>query len=105
MIWRSWGFGFAADIIGAALLLVLSQFSPTYMIFGQDLYLNPFRSAIATLIMAAVVALVGWLIYLFNRKFVYNRTALTDAQQKRICLFLAVVTAPYLFFLPTIWFI
>ena len=87
------------------LLFVLSQLTPTYMIFGQDLYLNPFRSVAATLIMIAVVALVGVLIYLFNRKLVYNRTALTDAQQKRICLFLAVVTAPYLFFLPTIWFV
>ena len=105
VIWRSWGFGFAADIIGAVLLFILSQLSPTYTVFGQDLYLNPFRSITATLIMIAVVALVGGLIYLFNRKLVYNRTALTDAQQKRICLFLAIVTAPYLFFVPTIWFV
>ncbi|MBQ9802311.1 MAG: hypothetical protein IJW51_04500 [Clostridia bacterium] len=109
-VWRTWLFGFAADLVGAVLLfflsVILGDLVPgTYDLFGHALYLNPFASPLALLIMLAVIALVGWLIYLFNRKFVYRDTALTDKEQKRVCLALAIATAPYLFLLPTAWFI
>ena len=103
--WRTWLFGFAADGIGGVILLILSQIPVTYDIFGLDLYLNPFRSVQALLIMLAVMALVGYLIYLFNRKFVYRDTDLTDKQQRSICLALAIATTPYFYLLPTVWFV
>jgi hypothetical protein len=104
-VWRTWLFGFAADAIGAVILLILSQISATYDVFGHDLYLNPFRSAPALLIMLAVMTLVGFLIYLFNRKFVYRNTDLTDRQQHLVCLALAIATTPYFYLLPTAWFV
>ena len=109
-IWRTWGLGFAADAIGAAILFFLSVILPeiapaTDDTFGSALYLNPFRSLPATLIMLAVIALVGILIYWFNYSYVFENTTLTKREQKRVCLALAILTAPYLFLLPTAWFV
>lgn len=109
-IWRTWGLGFAADAIGAAILFFLSVILPelapaTDDAFGSALYLNPFRSLPAILIMLAVIALVGVLIYWFNYSYVFSNTTLTKREQKRVCLMLATLTAPYLFLLPTAWFV
>ena len=109
VIWKSWGLGFAADLIGAAVLFLLSVVLPSFFPGGLDgvggaLFLNPFRNAGALVIMLCIIALVGVLIYLFNRK-VYAKTELTEKAQKRVCLALAIATAPYLFLLPTIWFV
>lgn len=109
-VWRTWLFGFTADLVGAVLLfflsVILGELAPaTYDLFGHALYLNPFASPMAFLIMLTVIALVGALIYIFNRKFVYRHTALTEKEQKRLCLALAIATAPYLFLLPTAWFV
>ena len=109
-IWRTWLLGFAADAIGAAILfflsVILDEFAPgTYDLFGHALYLNPFTSPLALIIMLLVIALVGLLIYWFNYSYVFGSTALTKQEQKRVCLMLAIITAPYLFLLPTAWFV
>ena len=109
VIWKSWGLGFAADLIGAAILFLLSVVLPSFFPGGLDgiggaLFLNPFRNVGALVIMLGIIALVGVLIYVFNRK-VYAKTDLTEKVQKRVCLALAVATAPYLFLLPTVWFV
>ena len=111
VIWKSWGLGFAADCIGAAILFVLSVLIPSFLPsngswddVANDLFLNPFRSVPALLIMLGIITLVGVLIYFFNRE-IYEKTDLTDKEQRRICLALAIATAPYLFLLPTIWFV
>ena len=109
-IWRAWGLGFAADAIGAAVLfflsVILGEIAPkTYEWFGHALFLNPFTSLPALLIMIFVVTLVGVLIYFFNKTYVFESTALTKREKHRVCLALAVATAPYLFFLPTAWFV
>lgn len=110
VIWKSWGLGFAADLIGAAILFVLSVLIPSFLPggtlddIGGALFLNPFRNAGALLVMLGIIAFVGVLIHFFNRE-VYEKTDLTVKEQKRICLALAIATAPYLFLLPTIWFV
>ena len=109
-IWRTWGFGFAADAIGAVILfflsVILGELAPkTYELFGHALYLNPFSSPLALIIMLVVIMLVGLLIYWFNYSYVFDNTTLTKKEQKRVCLMLAVITAPYLFLLPTAWFV
>ena len=110
VIWKSWGLGFAADLIGAAILFVLSVLIPSFLPgsgldgIGGALFLNPFQNAGALLIMLGIIALVGVLIYLFNRE-VYAKTDLSPKEQRRVCLALAIATAPYLFLLPTIWFV
>ena len=109
-IFRTWGLGFAADAIGAAILfflsVILGELAPkTYDLFGHALYLNPFDNLLAFGIMLLVVALVGVLIYFFNASYVFHDAPLSPREKHRVCLALAIATAPYLFFLPTMWFV
>ena len=109
-VWRSWVFGFAADGIGALLLFLLAVILPEFLfpamgVIASNLLVNPFRSAPALFIMLTVTALVGVLIYVFNRRLVYRDSTLSVPQQKRVCLALAIATAPYFYLLPTAWFI
>lgn len=109
-IFRTWGLGFAADAIGAAVLfflsVILGEMAPkTYELFGHALFLNPFSSPLALIMMILVVALVGVLIYFFNASYVFYDAPLSKREKHRTCLALAIATAPYLFFLPTAWFV
>ena len=87
-IWRTWLLGFAADAIGAMILfflsVILGELAPrTYDLFGHALYLNPFSSPLALIIMLLVIALVGVLIYWFNYSYVFGNTTLPKKEQKR----------------------
>ena len=50
------------------------------------------------------VVLVAILIYFLNYKFCLRKTDLDQAQKKKVSILMAVLTAPYLFYLPTTTF-
>jgi len=104
--------GFLADIIGAALLFLITQGGERLLrgnrggVFDTALsavMLNPFQHPVALLIVYAAVALAGWLIYLFNRRLF--RQYIAEAPARKIATLLALCTAPYFFLLPLTWFI
>ena len=93
-ILRTWGFGFLADIIPSALMVWISM---------GDLPFNPYMaiaSVQAFLFTAAGVVFAGVLIYFFHMKFVWTKIEIEEEQKKKIALGMAVLTAPYLMFLP-----
>lgn len=102
-VWKSaiakvWGFGFAADLVGAGitlgLMLLLDWLVPqwnTFLIPGGQLLVLP------------GIVIAGVLIYLLNRRFSFRRTALTEEQIHRLSLALAVFTAPYTMLIPSEW--
>lgn len=112
-ILRVWLCGFAADLLGAALML-----TSDYIGLGEksafDIWWNehvahaamadPFSEIYGFLYVSLCVAITGALIYLANRYFCLNRAGLTRQQRKKTALHLALFTAPYLFFLPIEWF-
>ena len=51
------------------------------------------------------VLLTAFLIYRLNLGWCLKKADLDDGQKKKIALSLAVFTAPYLFYLPTVWFV
>jgi len=65
---------------------------------------NPFESIWAVLYVAACVAISGLLIYVFNDKIALRKLGLDEPIRKRVARNMAIFTAPYLFFLPTMWF-
>ena len=58
----------------------------------------------AFLIVTCATALTAGLIYLVNLKLSFKKLEASVEQKKKMALYMAVWTAPYLFYLPTIWF-
>ena len=108
---KSWIAGFAADLVGggAMFLSVLAgEFLPdpvrswVYHNITEAVMANPFSSVGGFLWTAGCVALAGGIIYLLNLKFCLKKTTLSLAQKRKLALAMALVTAPYLFFVPTV---
>ena len=106
--WKVYLLGFAADFIGIALLI------PTLLIdtvltgtwfewwsayIGPVLY-NCWKSPLAFLWTAAAVALAGLFIYRFDMHAMKSCQLLSDRERHIMALTLAIVTAPWTFFIP-----
>ena len=107
---KSWIAGFAADLVGggAMFLSVLAgEFLPDpvrswgYQNITETVMVNPFSSVGGFLWTAGCVALAGGIIYLLSLTFCLKKTSLTLPQKRKLALAMALVTAPYLFFVPT----
>ena len=93
-IWKTWGFGFLADMIPSAVMVWIST---------GDLPFNPYMaiaSVPAFLFTAAGVVLAGVLIYFFHMKWVWSKIEIEEDVKRKIALGMAILTAPYLMFLP-----
>ncbi len=91
-----WIFGFLADFIGVAAMLIGSMVEPS-----GGVVFNPFESILSFLWVTGCVILSGVCIYFFNKKICLRKTELSDVEKKKLALSLAVFTAPYLFYLPS----
>lgn len=112
IILKVWIFGFASDIIGG-IFMFLAMLMPMDNAFGEWWYnnvqnsvaLNPFETIYGFLYVTVCVFISAACIYFFNYKISLRKAALEIKQKKKISLILAAATAPYLFYLPTIWFV
>lgn len=98
-----WAFGFIADIIGAVFLL-LSQLELGEWWREQvtmPVLLNPWRSIPGFAMVFVALAFAGCLIYFLNYKFLFSKLPQVQKKAKRLCLALAICTAPYLYLIPT----
>ena len=117
-IWKVYGRGFAADFVGVAVLLgvaALCMLDDAFLWsdaiglgaqmdeFSRWLTLNAFRHPAALLVTLAAVALAGWLIHRWDRR-VFLDIGLPGEQAHRLALWLAVITAPWLFLVPATLF-
>ena len=102
--------GFVADIIATAVLMVLSFgiyetkntiskwfYDNIAVPIMNDYYSTPW----GILVMILAVMFAGFLVYVFNRKFSFRNTDLSESQIKKVSMTLAIITAPYLFLIPT----
>ena len=101
--WKVWLLGFAADLIGAA-WMVLGWLLATWLPGGAEtlgkIMYNSFGHPAAFLWTAAGVAIAGWFIFLLDRRVFRSVPELTSRQSTRLALTFSIVTAPWLFFLP-----
>ena len=103
--WKICAAGFAADFIGSLFLFALFRLTGEYKsgylrAVSQALAFNPFTSAGAFLIMVVAILLAAYFIYRFDL-CILKRAGLTEGQSKTSALWLAALTAPYLFLLPS----
>ena len=109
VILRVWIMGFVADFIGTAGML-LSNFLDSWVNtdFTYELMFavnyNPFEIIWGFLWVTVCVVITAVLIYVFNYKWCLKNADFDEAQRKKIALSLAIFTAPYLFYLPSMLF-
>ena len=93
-----WGIGFLSDLIGAALLF------PIFLLIGEsplvDGFLNPVLFPGATITAIPGVILAGFMIYFLNKKLTFRKSTLDAAVIHKLCLHLAIFTAPYTMLIP-----
>ena len=89
-----WLFGFLSDFLGAAVTFILSLVLDAI----SDVMLYTFPGS--TLISIPGLILAGVLIYFFNKKLSFRESDLTPEQIHRLCLHLALWTAPYTMLIP-----
>ena len=102
--WKFWLLGFAADAIGVAWMLLgwllAVPFGSWWESSVGHIMHNAFAHPAAFLWTFAGVALAGVCIYFFDKKAMGRCDLLTPREKHIIALTMAVVTAPWLFFIP-----
>ena len=102
--WRFWLLGFAADAVGVAWMflgfLLYLPFGSVWDDTVGHIMHNPFAHPAAFLWTLVGVALAGVCIYFFDKKAMGRCQLLTPREKHIIALTMAVVTAPWLFFIP-----
>ena len=105
--YKFWGFGFLADVIGAASMvvsLVLFELLSYHDLLDISInILNPWSDPLAFLWTLSGVAVAGVCIYLFDKRTMKSCDLLDDRQKHIIALTMAIVTAPWLFLVPLYW--
>ena len=101
-IWKTWLFGYLADLIGAAVQIEFE------MIADMDFYrgsvmTNPLGGIFPFFATLVSVAVSGILIYVFNLKICLNTSLLEEKNKKKTALLIALCTAPYMFFMPVMF--
>ena len=113
--WKFWLLGFAADAIGVAWMFL--GLAPAYVMawgtvgetsiavtiwsdtLGHIMH-NPFAHPLAFLWTLAGVALAGFCIYRFDGRAMKSCALLSEREKRKIALAMAIITAPWLFFIP-----
>lgn len=98
-----WAFGFIADMIGSLFLLTsqLSLGDWWQESITMPVLLNPWENFYALCFVLVALFIAAYLIYFFNYKFLFSRFPTLQNSAKRLCVILAICTAPYFFLVPT----
>ena len=93
-----WGIGFLSDLIGAGLVFLI------YLAVAEsplvDTWMNPVMFPGATIMAIPGVIVAGFLIYILNKKLTFRKSTLDTAVIHKLCLHLALWTAPHTMLIP-----
>ena len=103
--------GFASDFAGAILLFALNQLMfelndnvNSFIYKAADgLMFNPFSNVLSLIIVIATIALSAVCIYKLD-KSILIKAGLDIDQAKKSAIRLAIITAPYVYLIPSEWF-
>ncbi len=101
--WKICLAGFLSDLIGALILLAVMLLAGDGGKAQSLIYavtFDPFSKLAGLLIVAAAIAVSGACIYFIDKR-ILGRTGLDAEQVKRSAIRLAIITAPYLYLLPS----
>ena len=109
--WKICLAGFASDFAGAILLFALNELmyglnddANSFISKAADgLMFNPFSNVLSLIIVIAAIVLSAVCIYKLD-KSILVKAGLDIEQAKQSAKRLAVITAPYLYLIPSQWF-
>lgn len=97
VIWKVWGVGFFADLLGAVLLFIVSFWASHESNLVSALVGNPFLHWGALLLTMLATLLSGVMISLLNFRWSLKQLNCSKQEKKKIARYLAYWTAPYMF--------
>lgn len=109
--WKFWLLGFAADAVGV-LWLLLGMVPATGWLPMSTSFVNLWNDTVGNIVgnsfshwasflwMLIGVALAGVCIYFFDKRALRSCEHLTDREKHIVALTMAIVTAPWTFFIP-----
>lgn len=105
--WKLCIVGFLADLIGSIFLFLINIIYDALPIpflekIVDGVMMNPFSNVFSFLYVCIGILISAICIYYFDR-WILKKTNLSKAQIEKSARYLAIITAPYLFLLPTIW--
>lgn len=92
-IFRIVSFGFLADLAGSLINTIAALLWELFPYFSSR---NPYSAAAAF----PAIVIAGLLIYIFNSRFSFKKTGLSEKEIHRISLALALLTAPWVMMIP-----
>ena len=102
IIFKVWGLGFAADILGSICLMVMLGFAGDITQYKyRGLEYDPAAYPIGIILITVSIIISGILIFIFNYYGHFRTLDLDPGKRKKLALTLAIATAPYLMYLPT----
>lgn len=105
-------FGFFSDFVGAIFLFLMATLvgmgyeAPGFFQWINNnvidtMMSNPFGNIYAFILMTIAIALAGLCIYYLNLKNSFAKLDMEEKDKKKLALYMAIFTAPYLFYTPT----
>lgn len=110
--------GFAFDICISIIIYILAYFIGNISIFFFEIGIseflhnistaiisNPFSNVISLIIMFIVVFICKYMNYKLNLRYCMSNTEINYLKKEKIALYTTILTIPYFYFIPTMWFI
>lgn len=107
--WKLWLIGFGCDLIGVLImggalfgsgLIDNAAMEEIVSDFQGYLMVNALKSPLSLLVTLIAIAVSGFFIYFFDKKVIFATKEFTVEEAKKIALFMAIFTAPYLYLVP-----
>ena len=104
-VWKVCAIGFISDFMGTLVLIiamvVLGEFDDQTLVeIGSALGFNPFGNIVAFVITVIAIIVAGICIFFLDR-WILNNSALDREYAQKAAFRLALITAPYLFLIPS----
>lgn len=98
--WKVCLMGFLADFMGSFFLFGVLLLSGENYELANGISFDPFKDILSFLIVVFAIIFSAFIIYLGDKK-ILEKAGLNKEDAKRSALFMAILTAPYLFLFPS----
>lgn len=114
--WKTWIYGFLADLIGAIYLLIIyggvsivgeglidagsRKIGIKISVWANDSMISAWDNPLGFIVSLSGVALAGFLVYKFNFSMLKKNEAIGEDIARYVAKWLAIITAPYLIMIP-----